>query len=111
MKKDKSIYKGNILDSPIMFDRAYFHLSSFYFYFCKPWSLLTILALYLAYKDFSAYEIGIITGTMIGTKILHLTYGDGLQIKQVEHRVIQFGAIVASLYLCFHRMLRTFMQW
>ena len=110
MKKDKSIYKGNILDSPIMFDRAYFHLSSFYFfYFASLGAFLPYWPLYLAYKDFSAYEIGIITGTMIGTKIIAPNLWGWIADKTgLRHRVIQFGALSCFFIFMFSPYVENF---
>tara|TARA_B100000579_G_scaffold276147_1_gene228350 strand:+ start:3637 stop:4827 length:1191 start_codon:yes stop_codon:yes gene_type:complete len=95
LNKDKNIYKGNILDAPIMLDRSYMHLSSFYFfYFASLGAFLPYWPLYLSHKNFSAYEIGIITGTMIGTKIIAPNLWGWIADKTgLRHRVIQFGAL------------------
>ena len=111
MKKNKVIYKGNILDSPIMFDKSYMHLSSFYFfYFASLGAFLPFWPLYLSYKNFSAYEIGVITGTMIGTKIIAPNLWGWIADKTgLRHRVIQLGAFSCFLIFMFASSIQNFL--
>ena len=110
MNKDKNIYKGNILDAPIMLDRSYIHLSSFYFfYFASLGAFLPYWPLYLSYKSFTAYEIGIITGTMIGTKIIAPNLWGWIADKTgLRHRVIQFGALSCLFIFMFAPQIENF---
>ncbi len=109
MKKNK-IYKGNILDSPIMFNKVYIKLSSFYFfYFASLGAFLPFWPLYLNYKNFNPYEIGIITGTMIGTKIIAPNLWGWIADKTgLRHRVIQFGAFSCFLIFSFASSIENF---
>ncbi len=111
MKKNK-IYKGNILDAPIMFDRSYINLSSFYFfYFAALGAFLPFWPLYLNYKNFSAYEIGIITGVMIGTKIIAPNIWGWIADKTgLRHRVIQFGTLSCFVIFAFASSVESFLN-
>ena len=111
MKKNK-IYKGNILDAPIMFDRSYINLSSFYFfYFAALGAFLPFWPLYLNYKNFSAYEIGIITGAMIGTKIIAPNIWGWIADKTgLRHRVIQFGTLSCFIIFTFASSVESFLN-
>ena len=109
MKKSK-LYKGNILDAPIMFNRSYLNLSSFYFfYFAALGAFLPFWPLYLNYKNFTAYEIGIITGVMIGTKIIAPNvWGWIADKKGLRHRVIQFGTLSYLIIFTFDSSIEIF---
>ena len=111
MKKNK-IYKGNILEAPIMFDRSYINLSSFYFfYFAALGAFLPFWPLYLNYKNFSAYEIGIITGAMIGTKIIAPNIWGWIADKTgLRHRVIQFGTLSCFIIFTFASSVESFLN-
>ena len=109
MKKSK-LYKGNILDAPIMFNRLYLNLSSFYFfYFAALGAFLPFWPLYLNYKNFTAYEIGIITGVMIGTKIIAPNVWGWIADKTgLRHRVIQFGTLSCFIIFTFASSIESF---
>ena len=108
MKRNK-LYKGNILDAPIMFDKSYMNLSSFYFfYFAALGAFLPFWPLYLNYKNFNAYEIGIITGVMIGTKIIAPNIWGWISDKTgLRHRVIQFGTLSCFIIFTFAPSIET----
>ena len=109
MKKSK-LYKGNILDAPIMFNKLYLNLSSFYFfYFAALGAFLPFWPLYLNYKNFTAYEIGIITGVMIGTKIIAPNVWGWIADKTgLRHRVIQFGTLSCFIIFTFASLIESF---
>jgi len=109
LKKSK-LYKGNILDAPIMFNKLYLNLSSFYFfYFAALGAFLPFWPLYLNYKNFTAYEIGIITGVMIGTKIIAPNVWGWIADKTgLRHRVIQFGTLSCFIIFTFASSIESF---
>ena len=109
MKKNK-VYKGNILSSPIMFNKSYINLSSFYFfYFSALGAFLPFWPLYLNYKSFTPYEIGVITGTMIGTKIIAPNVWGWIADKTgLRHRVIQLGALSCFIIFTFASSMESF---
>ena len=109
MKKNK-VYKGNILSSPIMFNKSYINLSSFYFfYFSALGAFLPFWPLYLNYKSFTPYEIGVITGTMIGTKIIAPNVWGWIADKTgLRHRVIQLGALSCFIIFTFASSIESF---
>ena len=109
MKKNK-IYKGNILDSPIMFNKSYLKLSSFYFfYFSTLGAFLPFWPLYLNHINFTPYEIGIITGAMIGTKIIAPNLWGWIADKTgLRHRVIQLGALSCFIIFLFVSSIKSF---
>ena len=109
MKKSK-LYKGNILDAPIMFNRLNLNLSSFnFFYFAALGAFLPFWPLYLNYKNFTAYEIGIITGVMIGTKIIAPNVWGWIADKTgLRHRVIQFGTLSCFIIFTFASLIESF---
>ena len=109
MKKNK-IYKGNILDSPIMFNKSYLKLSSFYFfYFSTLGAFLPFWPLYLNHINFTPYEIGIITGAMIGTKIIAPNLWGWIADKTgLRHRVIQLGALSCFIIFLFASSIKSF---
>ena len=111
MKKNK-VYKGNILESPIMFNRSFLNLSSFYFfYFSTLGAFLPFWPLYLNYKNFNAYEIGVITGVMIGTKIIAPNLWGWIADKTgLRHRVIQFGALSCLIIFSFASSIENFIS-
>ena len=109
MKKNK-VYKISILDSSIMFSKSYINLSSFYFfYFATLGAFLPFWPLYLNYKNFTPYEIGIITGAMIGTKIIAPNLWGWVADKTgLRHRVIQFGAFSCFVIFTFTSSIESF---
>tara|TARA_S200000501_G_C20866832_1_gene762309 strand:+ start:1209 stop:2405 length:1197 start_codon:yes stop_codon:yes gene_type:complete len=109
LKKNK-VYKGNILSSPIMFNKSYINLSSFYFfYFSALGAFLPFWPLYLNYKSFTPYEIGVITGTMIGTKIIAPNVWGWIADKTgLRHRVIQLGALSCFIIFTFASSMESF---
>ena len=111
MKKNK-IYKGNILNSPIMFKKSFLNLSSFYFfYFSTLGAFLPFWPLYLNYKNFTAYEIGVITGAMIGTKIVAPNIWGWIADKTgLRHRVIQLGAFSCLIIFSFAASIESFVS-
>jgi PPP family 3-phenylpropionic acid transporter len=95
-----------------MFDRSYINLSSFYFfYFAALGAFLPFWPLYLNYKNFSAYEIGIITGAMIGTKIIAPNIWGWIADKTgLRHRVIQFGTLSCFIIFTFASSVESFLN-
>ncbi|MBT3519989.1 MFS transporter [Gammaproteobacteria bacterium] len=108
--KNNKIYKGNILDSPIMFNKSYLKLSSFYFfYFSTLGAFLPFWPLYLNHINFTPYEIGIITGAMIGTKIIAPNLWGWIADKTgLRHRVIQLGALSCFIIFLFASSIKSF---
>jgi PPP family 3-phenylpropionic acid transporter len=67
--------------------------------------------LYLNYKNFSAYEIGIITGAMIGTKIIAPNIWGWIADKTgLRHRVIQFGTLSCFIIFTFASSVESFLN-
>ena len=91
-------------------NKKYFQLSSFYFfYFSSLGAFLPFWPLYLNYKNFSAYEIGIITGVMIGTKIIAPNIWGWIADKTgLRHRVIQFGTFFCLIIISFAPIVENF---
>jgi len=91
-------------------NKKYFQLSSFYFfYFSSLGAFLPFWPLYLNYKNFSAYEIGIITGVMIGTKIIAPNIWGWISDKTgLRHRVIQFGTFFCLIIFSFAPIIENF---
>ncbi len=84
-------------------NKSYLKFSSFYFfYFSCLGVFLPFWPLYLHYKNFSAYEIGIISGTMIGTKIIAPNiWGWISDLTGLRHKVIQFGTFFCFIIYIF----------
>ena len=104
--------EGNILNSPIMFKKSFLNLSSFYFfYFSTLGAFLPFWPLYLNYKNFTAYEIGVITGAMIGTKIVAPNIWGWIADKTgLRHRVIQLGAFSCLIIFSFAASIESFVS-
>ena len=93
-----------------MFNKSYINLSSFYFfYFSALGAFLPFWPLYLNYKSFTPYEIGVITGTMIGTKIIAPNVWGWIADKTgLRHRVIQLGALSCFIIFTFASSMESF---
>ena len=91
-------------------NKSYLQLSSFYFfYFSCLGAFLPYWPLYLNDKNFSAYEIGMITGVMIGTKIIAPNLWGWIADKTgLRHRVIQLGTFCSFVIFMFASTIENF---
>jgi PPP family 3-phenylpropionic acid transporter len=94
----------------VTINKSYLQLSSFYFfYFSCLGAFLPYWPLYLSDKNFSAYEIGIITGVMIGTKIIAPNLWGWVADKTgLRHRVIQLGTFCSFVIFIFASTIENF---
>jgi len=94
----------------VTINKSYLQLSSFYFfYFSCLGAFLPYWPLYLNDKDFSAYEIGMITGVMIGTKIIAPNLWGWIADKTgLRHRVIQLGTFCSFVIFMFASTIENF---
>jgi PPP family 3-phenylpropionic acid transporter len=84
-------------------NKSYIKLCAFYFfYFSTLGAFLPYWPLYLSYKNFTAYEIGVITGIMIGTKVIAPNlWGWIADLSGLRHRVIQLGSFCCFIIFSF----------
>jgi PPP family 3-phenylpropionic acid transporter len=94
----------------VTINKSYLQLSSFYFfYFSCLGAFLPYWPLYLNDKNFSAYEIGMITGVMIGTKIIAPNLWGWIADKTgLRHRVIQLGTFCSFVIFMFASTIENF---
>jgi PPP family 3-phenylpropionic acid transporter len=94
----------------VTINKSYLQLSSFYFfYFSCLGAFLPYWPLYLSDKNFSAYEIGMITGVMIGTKIIAPNLWGWIADKTgLRHRVIQLGTFCSFVIFMFASTIENF---
>jgi len=94
----------------VTINKSYLQLSSFYFfYFSCLGAFLPYWPLYLSDKNFSAYEIGMITGVMIGIKIIAPNLWGWIADKTgLRHRVIQLGTFCSFVIFMFASTIENF---
>ena len=86
------------------------NFSSFdFFYVAALGAFLPVWPVDLNYKSFTPYEIGVITGTMIGNKIIAPNVWGWIADKTgLRHRVIQLGALSCFIIFTFASSMESF---